>query len=95
MLTLEGHTSPLPCVSFSPDGQRIVTGSWDQTAKVWDAQSGREMLTLKGHTDTVWSVGFSPDGRRIVTGSLDHTAKVWFSEGGKQPTRLSDKEARR
>ena len=35
-------------VAFSPDGQRIVTGSQDQTAKVWDAASGKELLTLKG-----------------------------------------------
>ena len=37
-------------VAFSPDGQRIVTGSWDETAKVWEAASGRELLTLKGHS---------------------------------------------
>ena len=36
--------------SFSPDGSRIVTGSWDKTAKVWDAENGAEVLTLKGHT---------------------------------------------
>ena len=56
---------------LSPDGQRIVTGSEDETAKVWEAASGRELLTLKGHSDWIWSVAFSPDGQRIVTGSGD------------------------
>ena len=71
-------------MAFSPDGQRIVTGSGDQTAKVWDAASGKELLTLKGHGSRVWSVAFSPDGQRIVTGSRDQTAKVWDAASGKE-----------
>jgi WD40 repeat protein len=54
-----------------------VTGSLDDTAKVWDAQSGAAVLTLKGHTDDVRSATFSRDGSRIVTGGFDGTAKVW------------------
>ncbi len=57
------------CVSFSPDGSRIVTGSVDGTAKVWDARTGSALLDLKGHTGAVTSASFSPDGTRIVTGS--------------------------
>ncbi len=38
-------------VSFSPDGTRIVTGSEDRTAKVWDARTGTPLLELNGHTD--------------------------------------------
>jgi WD40 repeat protein len=64
-------------VSFSPDGRRIVSGSDDDTLKVWDAETGQEMLTLEGHSDWVRSVSFSPDGRRIVSGSDDNTLKVW------------------
>ena len=64
-------------MAFSPDGQRIGTGSWDQTAKVWEVASGKELLMLKGHSGPIWSVALSPDGQRIVTGSTDQTAKVW------------------
>jgi WD40 repeat protein len=64
-------------VAFSPDGTRIVTGSRDHTARVWDARTGSLQLELKGHTDRVHSVAFSPDGTRIVTGSADQTARVW------------------
>ena len=53
-------------MAFSPDGQRIVTGSFDQTAKVWEAASGRELFPLKGHTGLVLCVTFSPDGRWFV-----------------------------
>ncbi len=76
-------------VAFSPDGKRIVTGSLDATAKVWDAQSGKELLTLKGHSSSVMSVAFSPDGTRIVTGSTDGTAKVWDAQSGKELLTLS------
>jgi len=71
-------------VSFSPDGKRIVSGSWDKTLKVWDAQTGQETLTLKGHSNTVNSVSFSPDGKRIVSGSYDNTLKVWDAQTGQE-----------
>ena len=49
-LTLKGHSGYVCSVSFSPDGQRIVSGSGDETVKVWDAATGQETLTLKGHS---------------------------------------------
>ena len=52
-----------------------MSGSYDNTLKVWDAQTGRETLTLNG--DQVQGVSFSPDGKRIVSGSTDKTVKVW------------------
>jgi hypothetical protein len=77
LLTLKGHMGGVISVSWSPDGRRLVTGSEDGTAKVWEAASGRDLLALKGHTNTVWSVSWSPNGRRLVTGSEDGTVKVW------------------
>jgi WD40 repeat protein len=67
-------------VCFSPDGLRILTGSQDSTAKLWDAQTSKEILTLKGHTEEVTSVAFSSDGRYTLTGSRDGTAIVWLAE---------------
>ena len=81
--TLRGHLEDVTSVAFSPDGQRIVTGSWDQTAKVWEAASGRELLKLEGHSAPIWCVAFSPDGQKIVTGSWDQTAKVWDAATGR------------
>jgi hypothetical protein len=69
-------------VAFSPDGSRIVTGSWDRMAKVWDARSATPPLDLKGHTGQVSSAAFSPEGSRIVTGSQDLTARVWDAPSG-------------
>jgi hypothetical protein len=63
-LTLKGHTDLVLSVSFSPDGERIVSGSVDKTLKVWDAETGQETLTLKGHALPVLSVSFRADRQR-------------------------------
>ena len=84
LLTLRGHESGISFAAFSPDGKRIVTSSWDRTAKMWDALNGTLLLTFKGHTAQMTSVAFSPDGRRIATSSGDHTAKVWDANTGKE-----------
>ncbi|HUD82748.1 MAG TPA: WD40 repeat domain-containing protein, partial [Candidatus Saccharimonadales bacterium] len=93
LLTLNGHNLGVSSVAYSPDGQRIVTGSHDGTAKVWDAASGRELLTLNGHKGAVSCVAFSPDGQRIVTGSYDRTAKVWEAASKEQVAQWQAEEA--
>lgn len=74
---LRGHENWVSSAAFSPDGSRIVTGSWDTTARVWDAATGKELAALRGHDGIVLSAGFSPDGSRVVSGSADKTARVW------------------
>jgi WD40 repeat protein len=84
LLTIKGHSDGIFSVAYSPDGKRIVTGSFDKTAKVWDVVTGREILTLKGNTLKVLSVIFSPDGKRIVTAGEDTNAKVWDAQTGRE-----------
>ena len=72
----------LNSAQFSPDGKRIVTASGDSTAKVWDANTGKELFSLKGHIDRLNSAQFSPDGNRIVTVSWGNTFKVWDAKTG-------------
>ena len=74
LLELWGHTADVYSVGFSLDGTHIVSGSRDNTIRLWNARTGEEVIKpLKGHTDYVFSVGFSSDGAHIVSGSGDGT----------------------
>ena len=66
-LTLTGHDAGVFSAVYSPNGQWIVTGSDDKTAKVWDAKTGTQLFTLAGHDGWVTSAAYSPDEQRIVT----------------------------
>jgi WD40 repeat protein len=81
---LNGHRNNVLSAVFSPDGERIVTASLDNTARVWTLMGGSlSSITLRGHTDAVIKAVFSPDGRRIVTASRDNTARVWTLADGR------------
>ena len=79
-MTLKGHDGKVMSAAYSPDGARIVTASGDQTAKVWDAVTGKELLTLKGHDSSVNSVAYSPDGKRIATAGGDGIVQVYTTD---------------
>lgn len=81
VLRLLGHTGPVMSVRFSRDGQRVVTASRDNDARVWDARSGTPLLTLRGHFGAVRDASFSPDGRWIVTAG-PQTAALWDAGTG-------------
>ncbi|KAF8598954.1 WD40 repeat-like protein, partial [Ceratobasidium sp. AG-I] len=70
-------------ICFSPDNRRIVSGSRDDTLRVWDIETGATLLgPLEGHSHRVLSVVFSPDNRYIVSGSYNGTVGIWNAETG-------------
>ena len=84
-LTLNGHTDDVRGLTFSQDGSRIATSSFDGTAKVWDAKTGKELITLSGHAGPIAWVMFSPDGSQLATtGGDDFVARIWEANTGKE-----------
>ncbi len=80
---LLGHGGMVRTLDFSADGRRLVTGSFDFSAIVWDFEEQRQLAVLDGHEGPVTSARFLPDGR-ILTTSDDRRAIIW-EIAGKQP----------
>lgn len=91
--TLSGHEGAVQSVAFSPDGTRILTGSRDKTARIWDARTGNLIETLNGHESAVQSVAFSPDGAKVATGD-DGIARIWDTYTGSLIDTLIEHEGR-
>jgi WD40 repeat protein len=81
---MDGHYRSVTSVVFSPDGSQIASGSYDNTARIWDARTGQEVAKMNGHTRYVTSVVFSPDGSQIASGSEDNTARIWDARTGQE-----------
>ena len=84
-----GHSGSVYSVVWSPDGKHIASGSYDNSVKIWDAASGKELRTLKGHSEWVFAVAWSPDGKHIASGSVDNSVKIWDATSGKEVRTLS------
>ena len=74
---LSGHTGAVRAIAFSADGQLLVSGSDDETIKIWHSQTGQLLRTLTGHTAAIRSVAISADQQTLVSSSNDGTIKVW------------------
>jgi WD40 repeat protein len=80
-------------VAVSPDGKMIASGASDQTVRLWETATGRELFPpLTGHGDKVTALAFSPDGKTLVSagGTEDRTLKVWNTATGKEVRTIRD-----
>lgn len=80
--TLEGHTGTVR-PAFAPDGKTVATGSDDQTIKLWDTVTGKELRSLPGHVRGVWRVAFSPDGK-VLAAVADKRVFLWNPATGEK-----------
>jgi len=66
------------------DGQRVIVGSDDVLARVYDVKTGKLIATLRGHTGSLWGAALLPDGKQALTGSGDGSLRVWDVASGQQ-----------
>jgi WD40 repeat protein/transcriptional regulator with XRE-family HTH domain len=84
-----GHTDGLYGLAFSPDGKYVLTGSNDNTVRLWDIVTGKEVRRFIGHTKGLYAVTFSPDGKYVLTsGGNDDTARLWDAQTGAEIRRF-------
>jgi WD40 repeat protein len=77
-MALSGHDG----VAWSPDNRKIATASADNTATIWDAESGKPLIILRGHEGYVIGLAWSRDGKSVATSSEDQTARIWDASTG-------------
>jgi eukaryotic-like serine/threonine-protein kinase len=82
--TLPDHRHPVSALSFSPNGGRIASASFDRSVKVSDARSGEVLHTLRHTTGLVLGVAFSPNGRRIASAGEDKIVRLWDATTGRE-----------
>jgi WD40 repeat protein/tetratricopeptide (TPR) repeat protein len=87
-IRLSGHKAEVNDLAFNRDGSRLVSGSDDRRAIVWELPAGKALRVLDGHEATVVAVAYSADGSTIATGSLDETVRLWRADSGEAPRTL-------
>jgi hypothetical protein len=77
-----GHSEPIDALAVSPDGQRILSGSNDDSMILWDRETAQPIRRFMGHGGDVTAVAISPDGRRALSGGEDRVIRLWDLESG-------------
>jgi eukaryotic-like serine/threonine-protein kinase len=86
---LRGHTDLIYAVAIHPDGDRVASGSWDGTIRLWDSTTGRSLARLESPGKTVISgVAFHPGGHILASCGRDNCVRLWDVDTGRVIVRL-------
>jgi WD40 repeat protein len=91
--TIAAHSDWVRCLSFTPDGTKLVSGSFDKTIKLWQLATGTALQTLKDHQKGVFALAVSADGKLLASGSWDELIKLWNLETGTLLENLTQHQA--
>jgi WD40 repeat protein len=91
--TIMAHSDWVRCLSFTPDGAKLVSGSFDKTIKLWQLDTGKVLYTLGDRLKGVFALAVSPDGNFLASGSWDEKIELWNLETGTLVRNLSHHQA--
>jgi WD40 repeat protein len=91
--TISAHSDWVRCLSFTPDGTKLVSGSFDKTIKLWQLATGQVIHTLNDHLKGVFALAVSADGKLLASGSWDELIKLWNLETGTLLENLTQHQA--
>jgi WD40 repeat protein len=91
--TISAHSDWVRCLSFTPMGDKLVSGSFDKTIKLWQLDTGKALYTLGDRLKGVFALAVSPDGKLLASGSRDETIELWNLETGTLLRNLSQHQA--
>jgi WD40 repeat protein len=91
--TISAHSDWVRCLSFTPDGTKLVSGSFDKTIKLWHLATGTAIQTLNDHQKGVFALAISADGKLLASGSWDELIKLWNLETGTLLENLTQHQA--
>src|SRR5262249_12740566 len=83
--TLRAHAT---AVTWSPDGERLVSGDFSGLTAVWEASTGHKVASAHLHRAMITALAWSPDGRRVASGSADGTTLIWDPKHGEELLKL-------
>jgi WD40 repeat protein len=79
-----GHSAGVSSVAISPDGQTLISGSMDNTIKIWDLNRGEELRSFPRQPSIVESIAISPDGQTLASGGWGNIIKLWNLTTGQE-----------
>ncbi len=90
LFQFKAHNDLIQSVVFSPNGNQLVTCSYDRSVKIWSASDAKLLQELKDHSDAVYSVAFNKDGTMLASTGADRAVKIWNTSSWKKLHALSD-----
>jgi hypothetical protein len=83
--SIEAHSGPVFSLVFSPDGDRLASGGWDRTIRLWRWEEDRQLMSFDGHSSPPRNISFSPDGTLLYSWGPDDQMRIWPLSGRNPP----------
>jgi WD40 repeat protein len=87
------HAPYLYALVFAPDGKTLASGGGDDTIRLWDSATGKEIRRFVGHKREICDLAFSPDSQQLASASWDRTVRIWDLQSGEELRRFDELDA--